>query len=387
MKYILMNKNTPAFDFESEDDTVYAISMGTVFNKKYAPLAIEIDDGFINRKNFNDWLSGRRIPASREQLAQVLEGLSRASNQNVTTALLAEKCFYLSLYDQYWIKPSDSEIVWKDINFFQNPFSDDIGSALFDENFVNDPDLFSPCNSSDGVLKKKWQIRNGKRCFIKSGTGTLSQETFNEEIASELCRLLKISNYVPYKVEMFGQKPVSICECFIDETTELITANDVISHFLPNRRISPYEHYIKCCEGLGCDVRPALDEMMIVDFIIGNTDRHYRNFGLIRNVETLGVIGAAPIFDCGTALYHNVPDKLIDPYADIRSKPFAEYHSQQIKLVSEPQRFDLSPLELLPSRAADILSRYDFLQPERIECICNVLKARTELLTRELSIR
>lgn len=43
--------------------------------------------------------------------------------------------------------------------------------------------MFSPDNSSDGNLKKKWKIINGKRCLIKSGNSLNNQEPFNEVIA------------------------------------------------------------------------------------------------------------------------------------------------------------------------------------------------------------
>lgn len=45
--------------------------------------------------------------------------------------------------------------------------------------------------------------------------------------------------------------------------------------------------------------------MLVTDYIIGNYDRHYRNFGLIRNAETLRFAGTASIFDCGTSLKFN----------------------------------------------------------------------------------
>ena len=39
--------------------------------------------------------------------------------------------------------------------------------------------------------------------------------------------------------------------------------------------------------------------MFLVDFIIANKDRHYRNFGFLRNSETLEWIGLAPVYDSG----------------------------------------------------------------------------------------
>lgn len=384
MDYILMNKNTPVFDFTSDDNTIYATSMGEVINEKFAPLSIEIDDGFINRADFNNWLLHRRIPASRSQLRSGLEKLSYAAKKDVTTAYLAEKSFYLSLSDQYWVKPEDSDILWNDINFFTNSFTEDVGKALFDDEAVTDPDLVSPCNSSDGVLKKKWQIINGKRCLVKSGTGTLSQEVFNEQIANKVCELLGISDYTTYSAILIDHKPASVCQCFIDENTELITANDILKHFLPNYRVSPYEHYVKCCERLEYNVAEKLDEMMLLDYIIGNTDRHYRNFGLIRNVNSLEITGSAPLYDSGTSLCHDIPDNLIDCTSDIKAKPFEAYHSRQIKLLSNPQRFEISRLNSLSESCIDILRQFDYLPEERILTLLQLLDTRVKMLDKAL---
>lgn len=240
--------------------------------------------------------------------------------------------------------------------------------------------MISPCCSSDGVLKKKWQIVDGKRCLIKAGTGFLSQEVFNETAANAICELLGIKKYTGYSAELINNRPVNICECFINENTELITAKDILAHFPANYRISPYEHYITCCKRLGFDPTKCLDEMIILDFIIGNTDRHYRNFGLIRDVNTLKILDAAPIYDSGTALCHDIPEALIDVNADIRSKPFADFHSAQIRLLSAPERFDPSKLDDLHDICENIFSRYDIIPQNRVNVLLKLIDTRVSML-------
>lgn len=46
----------------------------------------------------------------------------------------------------------ESELKWKNINFFENDFSDDVGNILFGQPAGQDIDLMSPCNTSDGRL-------------------------------------------------------------------------------------------------------------------------------------------------------------------------------------------------------------------------------------------
>ena len=59
--------------------------------------------------------------------------------------------------------------------------------------------------------------------------------------------------------------------------------------------VSVYQHYVNCCLELGVNVVPALDQMIVIDYIIANEDRHLNNFGLLRNAETLQWLGASPI--------------------------------------------------------------------------------------------
>ena len=109
-------------------------------------------------------------------------------------------CFGLSLSDQYWICPEGSNLTWDSINFFENDFSEDIGDILFGENKKKDAlDFSSPDNTSDGNLKKRWKIIDGKRCLIKGGSNPFRQQPFNEVIAAGLMERLDIP-HVPYTV-------------------------------------------------------------------------------------------------------------------------------------------------------------------------------------------
>lgn len=115
---------------------------------------------------------------------------------------------------------SEQNLKWSEINFFENNFSDDMGNILFGkvssgEMILNDEiSLMSPDNTSDGWLKKKWKIINGKRCLIKGGSGAIQQEPYNEVIASKIMERLDIP-HVKYSLIMEEEYPYSICEDFI----------------------------------------------------------------------------------------------------------------------------------------------------------------------------
>ena len=59
---------------------------------------------------------------------------------------------------------------------------------------------------------------------------------------------------------------------------------------------------MKMCRCYGIkDADDYVDAMIAADHILGNDDRHLGNFGFIRDVETAGITGFAPLFDSGSS--------------------------------------------------------------------------------------
>jgi len=98
------------------------------------------------------WFESRRIPASREHIDYLEQNLKMSLGE------LVHKSLGLSLSDAFWVKPKDENVTWSQVNFFKNDFSDDIGEYLMGGGEINS--LFSPSNTTDGVMKKKWVIKN-----------------------------------------------------------------------------------------------------------------------------------------------------------------------------------------------------------------------------------
>lgn len=119
-------------------------------------------------------------------------------------------------------------ISWGQVNFFENSFSEDVGNILLgtaaDSAQIS---LMSPDNTSDGWLKKKWTIRNEKRCLIKGGSGATWQEPYNEVLASIIMQRLGIP-HVEYTLLQEELYPYSLCEDFITADTELISAWNIM---------------------------------------------------------------------------------------------------------------------------------------------------------------
>lgn len=380
-KYILMHKDIPVAFLEIDEASGVISAIGEVYAEKHIPLGIIVKRGKIERSELNDWWRGRAIPASRSGIKTVLEDL-----QIATTQRLLEKCLGLSLSDQYWICPQSKNLKWSEINFFENNFSDDMGNILFGkissgEMIINDEiSLMSPDNTSDGWLKKKWKIINGKRCLIKGGSGAIQQEPYNEVIASKIMERLDIP-HVKYSLIMEEEYPYSICEDFITPQTELISAWYVMQTEKKPNHISVYQHYVNCCEKLGIPkIKESLDKMMVVDYLIANEDRHQNNFGVIRDVENLNFIGAAPLFDSGTSLWFDKPTPMIGRTAKLQCKPFKNTHEEQIKIVSSFEWLDISKLNGIEEEFRELVRDSIFIDNIRCDAICKAMKERVNSL-------
>lgn len=376
MKYVLMHKETPVAALDLDEVLCGIRGVGELYCPEHLPVGIQVVDGVVNRKELNSWWRNRAIPSSRDGLRFALDELNIHSPE-----ALLDKCYGLSLSDQYWICPENSGLLWNKINFFDNPFSEDIGNILLGYASSSESvSLIAPDNTSDGWLKKKWSIVDGKRCLLKAGSGVFRQEPYNEAIASAIMKRLGI-NHTEYTVTVYKEEPYSVCENFVTSDTELITANSILNSRKKPNHITTYRHFLNCCNEVGLDAAPFLDRMLTVDFLIANEDRHTNNFGLIRNANTLRYIDFAPVYDNGTALWYNTVDQKILPLSpSLKSKPFKSTHQEQIKLVSSFDWLDLNALKGVDEEFFEILKTSEYIDEERRGKLCNALKERISLL-------
>lgn len=374
MDYLLMHKRTPVAEMRLDDETCYISKISDIIAPEHIPIGIKYSKGIINRTELNEWWLSRSIPASRSGLREALELLDVPSRHT-----LLAKCFGLSLSDQYWVCPKNSDITWDKVNFFDNEFSDDVGTALFGNALKSDIiSLVSPDNTSDGWLKKKWIILEGKRYLMKGGSNPFQQEPLNEALASEIMQRLNISG-VKYDVIWENELPYSICENFITPNTELVSAAYIVNTTKCPNHVSAYEHFLNCCERLGIpNVQSSLDEMLTLDFIIANTDRHFGNFGAVRNAETLEWLGLSPIFDCGTSMWHDSLVSERTTTADQNCRPFKKTHSEQIGLISE-NHLNMSTLIGIDEWFNDLLEDSPFIDEERRKKLSLTLRNRVEI--------
>lgn len=238
-------------------------------------------------------------------------------------------------------------------------------------------DFRSPDNTSDGFLKKRWKIVGGKRCLLKAGSNPFMQQPFNEVIATIVADRLGIP-HVPYTLLWDDGTPYSVCEDFITPDTELVSAWRVMQSIKKDNSTSVYRHYLNCCKALGVSgMEHALDQMIVLDYLIANEDRHQNNFGLIRDANTLEWLGAAPLFDSGSSLgYDKLPNQILS-LRGVECKPFKKTHAEQLKLVTSFDWIDFSKLEGIEWEIKEVFDQAgDYMDEGRKSAIISAFSSR-----------
>ena len=348
------------------------IDVHDVRTPEHLPVGTRHGDG-VDVVDLRSWWGGRSIPASRPGISEVLFRLGMTDAK-----ALPMRSMGLSLSDHYWVRPAGSVVSWEDVNFFDNPFSEDLGDLLFGHDIrFGELNPSSPDITTDGNLKKRWKNIDGRRCLIKTGSDMIFQEPFNEVAASILMTAGGIP-HTDYRLVYEDGMPCSVCEDFVSRDTELVTAHSILKS-----SDTPWESvldaYVGACDRSGLDITASVDRMIALDHIIANTDRHLNNFGIIRDAETLEWLSAAPTYDSGSSLGYDIPTDGILSENITSCEPFSNTFRKQIRLASSLEYVDLDGMRrALPEVEGVYRTGPRRLDDDRVDAISRLILERID---------
>lgn len=365
--YVLMNGNYEVLrlSYDSSDDDSFSVM--EVLDAARAPWGTVTRTNRGKKREFNAWWRSRAVPDARPGMDSKLVALQMGSTFEIPFKNLG-----LSLSDCYWIRPTQDvmAVSWEDINYFNNSFDEGRGETW--DNWLSGIGLDSPDNTSEGLLPKKWGIAGGKRVLYK-GCRTDDQRPYNEVVATALyARLLQAGEFVPYEACVLVDGPACVCENFLNGEEEYIPASYVKNTISNIKGTSHYDRFCKYMGRLGMNegaAREQMSKMFVCDALLANSDRHWRNFGFIRNIETLEM-RLAPLFDTGNCLWYDRSENEI-AYKNwgYAAKPFGPEPERQLALVESASWFSADALDGFTEEACAILSasahasaRLDFIE-------------------------
>lgn len=372
MKTVLMNKDIPVAEIDIHEKSGRIREIVREINPEYLPVIV------LHKPDKEDalqyWLKTRCIPDTRDGLSGILK---KAGVDN--SYLLSIKNLGLNLTDQYWFKLEAMDLTWEHVNLFENDF---LSNEFF--HAENNDISYSPDASSNGELPKKWVIKNKERYLLKEGTAPYFQQPYNECIASRILSELQLP-HVEYTLEKIGDKTYSSCKTFITPETEYVPALYIKDCRKKLNHESDYQHFINCMEKMHIPCsQKDLDRILAFDFLITNNDRHYGNFGFIREVKTLKFLSLAPIFDNGNSLWYRELTSQIK-FSEQESKPFQDTHEKQIKKISDVG-FDLNriSMEKVHKICSEVFMKNMNIDAERVERISSGIIAHINQLERSI---
>ena len=301
------------------------VRIADIINREHIPVGVSSLFPEILLQQLIKWGEKRAIPHMRQNLAKLTEILGGVPSEE-----LLHTC-QVSLTDCYYYVPEKDcdKITWESVNYYDNGFDDGFSKKyLYDTGIgyhsgSNVPDL-----TTNGNLEKVWISADNVPLLLKWGDmGPLSAEcpgknllSANEVAAFMISRIMNVSATEYLCVDVNGMK-LCACPSFIaDPYTEYVTADQIRAE----EKVSSLALYDRLCDlGLKRDV----DNMILFDHIIHNTDRHMSNFGILRDGRTLAIKGFAPLYDNGSSLYWNKDKKYTKPFTDLRS--------EQLSLISD----------------------------------------------------
>ncbi len=185
-------------------------------------------------------------------------------------------------------------------------------------------------------------------------------EGLAERLASMLHSHSNIKNFVEYEQCMINGRPGCRSKNFVQENESFISFqrlyelytgenlhNDIRVIADPGDRIRYVVDFVFDHTGLDCS--EYLSQILTLDMLILNTDRHFNNLGIIVDAAT-GICGTAPIFDNGDSLlsdwerFHK--DTLEENIDLVYGQPFASSLEAQARYAGIGLAVDYDGLEL-----------------------------------------
>ncbi len=266
----------------------------------------------------NKWLVSRAVDSRRANSRLLKKALRLSKKDDLSTVIKANGA---TITDTYWIRPIGSTTTYEEICFDAESFKKLSAKAASNIALKGNYQSFnyvashtsphSPELTNIGSYEKCWKNIDGQWWMYKKATPL---EIFTEVFISKLCDKLGIKAAIYEK----GEK----CVKSLDFTDGAMVCFEPASSFMNDTE--DYEAVIGALEDLCPWGISKYIQMIFIDALIANPDRHTGNFGLLRDPDSGDILDFAPLFDHNMALIANgyphitgKSDMLISLFADV----------------------------------------------------------------------
>lgn len=230
------------------------------------------------------WLSLRAIDSRRTNARLLKRALRLREKDDVSTALTFHAA---TITDTYWVKPAGSDLRWEQVRFTCNHF-DSLALrgdfAAFSQKPSPTPEL-----TSTGRFEKCWRLENGAWWMYKAGN---ENEHFSELFVEQLGKQL---GFAMAHYERAGDFIRTI------DFTNGASVNFEPAYSLVGQDEDCVLNY-RTLQKLRQELADQYFEILLLDAVCMNVDRHTDNYGVLRDPDTGAILRMAPNFDNNIAL-------------------------------------------------------------------------------------
>lgn len=265
------------------------------------------------------WLKSRVVPKNRRFVEEILSTFGLNAND---TKGIIDVCRGLSLNDSYWVVSDSFDGKFSDYNLYDNRFSEILSFVAY-TGVEQDHGRFttSPEFTTGGALPKAWRFIEDDGIYLyKGGNDILTyggNEPYSEYYACQIAEHMGL-NAVHYDLENWKGILASKCRLFSSVDVSYVPIWQVIHDITLKKAIDYYD-------SLGIEFGEQIRSMLMFDALIYNEDRHFGNFGLLRDNKSGEFISPAPMFDHGHSLFSQAsPDKFddLESYSKTLTTPY-----------------------------------------------------------------
>lgn len=296
MNYELRHFDTPLIRFTAtEDSSMPQITILWVneAEKRLLPLDLSLTGDSIAK-----WLKSRTIPKNRAYVHNFLSKCHLNLNRPMNIIKVSKG---LSLNDCYWVVEEGFSGTFEKYNLYDNRFSRVLALIAFTGYGSSVRSSLASCPefTTNGMLPKCWRRVAGEIKLYKGGTSGASNtgnEPYCEYYAAQIAKELGISA-IDYGLSKWKGALCSTCVLFTSKEYAFLPVGKVVTSGGMEAVTSYYEK-------MGAAYAKALADMLVLDAIICNTDRHFGNFGFLVDNRTNEIVAPAPLFDHGNSLFN-----------------------------------------------------------------------------------
>ena len=272
--------HTAAYEIMHKDRVAAAIDRSghcRIFSQSFMPNDLYLEeegdvDSLVNNvTNFFYWCAGRVLTLDRMYAKEILNSLGMrqaVTDRDRAGIALTYRC--ASLTDVFWVRDLGEDVRFGDVNLYENHLDNTfMDISLRGRQYTVTNQCLSRDLATNGCFPKAWQrVDGGFRLLKDGGDNAVDREL----LASRVCRCFAVDQ-VLYEEGYFDGQQVSVSD--IMTTKEYSIASMEAVEIYCQNHDQDVKAYV-----LGLD-RHNYYMMNVVDYLVGNTDRHWGNWGVL----------------------------------------------------------------------------------------------------------